>query len=55
MELSKEELITIFEALEVYGGAHELMDAVAIELEKLELEEMSFDDDDGCAGGACKL
>ena len=39
MELSKEELITIFEALEVYGGAHELMDAVAIELEKLELEE----------------
>jgi hypothetical protein len=55
MELNKEELQVIFEALEVYGGEHELMDAIAVEIEKIELEDMSFDEDDGCAGGACKL
>lgn len=55
MELDKGDLITIFEALEAYGGELELMDAVAVEIEKLELEEVDFDDDDGCAGGACKL
>lgn len=55
MELDKEELQIIFEALEAYGGELELMDAVAVEIEKLELEEVDFDDDDGCAGGACKL
>lgn len=55
MELNKEELQIIFEALEAYGGELELMDAVSLEIEKLELEEVDFDDDDGCAGGACKL
>lgn len=55
MELDKNDLITIFEALEYYGGCTELMDAVAIEIEKKELEEVDFDEDDGCAGGACKL
>ena len=55
MELNKDELQIIFEALESYGGELELMDAVALEIEKLELEEVNFDDDDGCAGGACKL
>lgn len=55
MELTKEELVTIYDALELYSNDPELMDAVALEIEKLELEEFSFDDDDGCAGGACKL
>jgi hypothetical protein len=55
MELSKTELEVIFEALEAYGGELELMDAIENEIEKLELEEVDFDEDDGCAGGACKL
>lgn len=55
MELTKTELEIIFEALEAYGGELELMDAVSLEIEKRELEEVDFDDDDGCAGGACKL
>lgn len=55
MELTKTELEIIFEALESYGGELELMDAVSLEIEKLELEEVDFEDDDGCAGGACKL
>jgi hypothetical protein len=55
MELTTAELEVIFEALEAYGGELELMDAVQLEIEKRELEEVDFDDDDGCAGGACKL
>jgi hypothetical protein len=55
MDLTKIELEIIFEALEAYGGELELMDAVSLEIEKLELEEVDFEDDDGCAGGACKL
>ena len=55
MELTTAELEVIFEALEAYGGELELMDAIQLEIEKRELEEVDFDDDDGCAGGACKL
>jgi hypothetical protein len=55
VELSKEDLIVIFEALEEKGGEAELMDAIANELEIMELAEVEFDEDDGCAGGACKL
>lgn len=55
MELSKDELITIFEALENSKGDVMLMGAIANELERLELLEVDFDEDDGCAGGACKL
>jgi hypothetical protein len=55
VELSKDELITIFEALEEANGSPILMGAIANELERLELLEVDFDEDDGCAGGACKL
>ena len=55
MELSKDELITIFEALENSKGDVMLMGAIANELERLELLEVDFDEDDGCAGGAWKL
>ena len=55
INFSKEDLIVIFNTLEEAGGEPELMDAIANELEIMELEEMSFDEDDGCAGGACKL
>ena len=56
MNLDKNELITILEALEAYGKDPELMDAVANEIEMHELAENFLDDeDDGCAGGACKL
>lgn len=55
INFSKEDLIVIFHALEDVGGEPELLDAIANELEIMELEEMSFDEDDGCAGGACKL
>ena len=55
MDLSKDDLIVIFEALEEKGGEPELMDAIANELEIMELAEVEFDEDDGCAGGACKL
>ena len=55
MELSKDELITIFFALEDKKADPILMGAIANELERLELLEVDFDEDDGCAGGACKL
>lgn len=55
MELNKEELVTIYNALESYGAGFDLMDAVANEIERLELADVDFDEDDGCAGGACKL
>jgi len=55
INFSKEDLVTIFEALEEKGGEAELMDAIANELEIMELAEVEFDEDDGCAGGACKL
>ena len=56
MELSKEELVTIHQALIAGDGPADLIQAVDQEIEKLDLAEMSFDDeDDGCAGGACKL
>lgn len=55
MELSIDELQVIYNALETYGSDDELLLAIAVEIEKRELEEVSFDDDDGCAGGACKL
>ena len=55
INFSKEDLIVIFEALEEKGGEAELMDAIANELEIMELAEIEFDEDDGCAGGACKL
>ncbi len=55
MELNKEELKIIKNALSTYGGCEELLEAVELEIEKMELEEFSFDEDDGCAGGACKL
>ena len=55
MNLDKNELITILEALEAYGKDPELMDAVVSEIEMMELAEVDFDEDDGCAGGACKL
>ena len=45
MELTTAELEVIFEALEAYGGELELMDAVALEIEKLELEEVDFDEE----------
>ena len=48
--------MSIFFALEEVKGDPILMGAIANEIEILELEEVSFDDeDDGCAGGACKL
>lgn len=55
MELSKEDLQVILEALDKLGGEAELADAIALEIEKMELAEVDFDEDDGCAGGACKL
>jgi hypothetical protein len=54
MELSKDELITIYNCM-LGSDAEDLMTAIALEIEKMELEEVDFDDDDGCAGGACKL
>lgn len=55
MDLSKEELVTIYNCLEESGAEPDLMAAIATEIEKIELEEVDFDEDDGCAGGACKL
>ena len=56
MEFSKEELETIRDALMRSGVTGPLLEAVEVEIEKMELAEFSFDDeDDGCAGGACKL
>jgi len=55
MNLSKEDLMTIFFALEEAKADPILMGAIANEIEIMELEEVSFDEDDGCAGGACKL
>ena len=55
MQLDKNDLITIHEALEEWGAPVDLMVVIADEIEKRELEEVDFDDDDGCAGGACKL
>lgn len=55
MELTKEELQTVCKALAAYGSDTELLLAFANEIEKRELEEVDFDEDDGCAGGACKL
>ena len=55
INFSKEDLIVIFNTLEEAGGEPELMDAIANELEIMELAEVEFDEDDGCAGGACKL
>ena len=55
MNLDKGDLVTIYEALDAYGNCTELLDAVAQEIEILELAEVDFDEDDGCASGACKL
>ena len=56
MELSKDELTEIFLCLEEANSSNiQLMGAIANELERLELLEVDFDEDDGCAGGACKL
>lgn len=55
MQLDKNDLITIHEALEEWGAPVDLMVVIADEIEKRELEEVDFDDDDGCSGGACKL
>ena len=55
MQLDKNDLITIHEALEDWGAPDDLIAVINDEIERRELEEMSFDDDDGCAGGACRL
>jgi hypothetical protein len=55
MELTKDELKIVCKALAAYGSEPELLLAFAVEIEKRELEEVDFDEDDGCAGGACKL
>jgi hypothetical protein len=55
MQLDKNDLITIHEALEECGAPFDLIAVINDEIEKRELEEVDFDDDDGCAGGACKL
>jgi hypothetical protein len=55
MKLDKDDLTLILEALEQHGDAGELMDVIASEIELIELAEVDFDEDDGCAGGACKL
>lgn len=55
MELSLADLHVIQFALKHADVAGDLMDAVNNEIEIKQLEEVSFDEDDGCAGGACKL
>lgn len=55
MTFDKSELETIRDSLYRTGVAGPLLEAVETEIEKLELEAVDFDEDDGCAGGACKL
>ena len=55
MELSMEDLKVIHTALDLIGGDVELLTAIEAEIEMRELADVDFDEDDGCAGGACKL
>lgn len=55
MEFTKEELEVVRESLIHNNVTGSLLEAIDIEIEKLELLDVAFDDDDGCAGGACKL
>ena len=55
MELDKGDLITIHEALMAFDAPLDLVEVIADEIEKIELAEVDFDEDDGCSGGACKL
>ena len=55
MNLTKDDLHVIAQALMEMGGEPELLDVISLEIEKKELAEVDFDEDDGCAGGACRL
>ena len=55
MDFNKDDLITIRDALKSYGERGGLVEYFEQEIEIVELADAAFDEDDGCAGGACKL
>lgn len=56
LDLTLDELAMICASMEVTQGDPDLTERLRAVLHfEQELDELSFDDDDGCAGGACKL
>ena len=56
LDLELDELALICEAMVVYRSGADLTERLAATLYfEQEVADLNFDEDDGCAGGACKL